>query len=73
MADFEKQRFNVREAAEYLGVAAQTLNRWRMTEGEGPDFVKMGRRVVYERETLDTWLAANRRKSTAKTTGLAAS
>lgn len=74
MADFKKQRFNVREAAEYLGVAAQTLNRWRMNEGEGPDFVKMGRRVVYERETLDAWLVSNRRRSTAKpTAALAAS
>lgn len=60
----EKQRFNVREAGEYLGVAAQTLNRWRMNEGDGPPFVKLGRRVVYERSDLDEWLNANRRKST---------
>lgn len=65
-------RLNTREAAVYLGVAAQTLNRWRMNEGEGPEFVKMGRRVVYERETLDAWLAANRRKSTAQSAASAA-
>lgn len=60
----DKQRFNVREAGEYLGVAAQTLNRWRMNPNDGPPFVKLGRRVVYERADLDAWLAANRRKST---------
>lgn len=61
----ENSRLNVKEAAIYLGVAAQTLNRWRMKAGEGPPFVKLGRRVVYERADLDAFLAQQRRASTA--------
>lgn len=45
-------------AAEYLGTTKQTLNTWRY-RGEGPPFVKMGRRVVYRLEALDRWLADN--------------
>jgi predicted DNA-binding transcriptional regulator AlpA len=34
----------------------RTLWRWR-TRGEGPPFVKIGRRVMYRRSSLATWLA----------------
>lgn len=42
-------------AAEYLDTSAATLAKWRYL-GEGPPYVKLGRRVVYRRETLDAYL-----------------
>ncbi|WP_346906738.1 helix-turn-helix domain-containing protein [uncultured Roseibium sp.] len=54
------------EAADYLRLAASTLNKMRLT-GSGPDFLKLGpRRVVYDLKDLDRWLAARRRKSTSQ-------
>lgn len=55
---------NVGNAAERLGVAASTLARWRVT-GEGPDFVRLGRRVGYRLADLDAWVTQNIRSSTA--------
>lgn len=53
------------ETAVYLGVAVQTLARWRC-EGGGPAFLKLGSRVRYERADLDLWLDARRRRSTSE-------
>lgn len=50
--------------ASYLGVAKQTLARWRC-EGGGPAFLKLGTRIRYERADLDRWLDARRRSSTS--------
>jgi excisionase family DNA binding protein len=52
------------DAARYLGLAAQTLAKMRV-EGTSPPFFKLGRRVLYQREELDAWLATKRRRSTA--------
>ena len=50
-------------AARYLGSNARTLERWR-TEGTGPKFVKVGRRVHYRRATLDAWILQRERSNT---------
>ena len=55
---------STREAAEYLGLSARTLDRYRVS-GEGPVFHRFGGRVRYTREDLDVWAAARRRASTA--------
>ncbi len=34
----------------------RTLERWRLT-GEGPPFVRLGRRIAYRAEDVDSWLA----------------
>jgi hypothetical protein len=47
--------FSTDEASEYLKVARQTLAVWRLT-GRGPIFKKLGRKVVYDRAALDTFL-----------------
>lgn len=61
----EKQRLNVQEAAAYVGMSKSWMNKARMNEGDGPAFLKVGkRRVVYDIADLDDWLAGNRRKST---------
>jgi predicted DNA-binding transcriptional regulator AlpA len=42
-------------AAEVLGLAKSTLAKLRL-RGEGPVYCKLGRRVVYRRQDLETWL-----------------
>lgn len=57
---------NVEEAAQYLRLAASTLNKMRV-HGGGPAFLKLGaRRVVYDMKDLDAWRAARRRLSTSQ-------
>jgi hypothetical protein len=51
-------------AADYLGLSPATLETLR-SRGGGPAFLKLGRRVVYQREDLDKWLAERRRTSTS--------
>lgn len=47
------------EAAHYIGLAYATLKRWRAT-GDGPAYVRIGSRIVYLVDDLDTWLYAHR-------------
>lgn len=60
-----KRIFRTPEAANYLGLAASTLEKKRLT-GDGPEFVKLGGRAVgYDIIALDAWLDAQRRRSTS--------
>jgi helix-turn-helix protein len=59
-------RLTVEEAAQYLRLSVSFLNRARLT-GDGPVFLKLGRRVVYDVADLDTWLLSRRRRSTSAT------
>lgn len=43
------------EAAQYLGVAEQTLANWRYL-GKGPRFFRVGQLVKYDERDLDGWL-----------------
>ncbi len=52
------------EAALWLGVARQTLARWRV-EGVGPPFVKLGGAVLYDVHELENFVEQRRRRSTA--------
>jgi predicted DNA-binding transcriptional regulator AlpA len=52
-------------AAEYIGLAVSTLEKFRLT-GEGPKFVRIGVRAVgYLVEDLDQWLQGRVRRSTS--------
>ena len=54
-------------AAEFLGVAVQTLARWRV-EGVGPLYVKLGARLVaYPQDALEQFVG-RRRRSTSEST-----
>ena len=64
MQAIEHHKFNTSEAAKYLGVGASTLSKLRVFGG-GPVFLKLGRRVVYERADLDAWTQGHRRLSTS--------
>lgn len=58
-------------AAKRLGVSASYLNKLRLT-GAGPEFLKLGAKVVYEPAALDAWINSCRRTSTAQYPGDAA-
>jgi excisionase family DNA binding protein len=47
--------YSVKEACSYLKVSIHTLNKWR-SEKKGPPYIKMGRYVKYNRESLDRFL-----------------
>lgn len=51
-------------AALHVGLSVSTLEKLRLT-GDGPEYIKLGRTVVYSPSDLDDWLHANRRKSTS--------
>jgi predicted DNA-binding transcriptional regulator AlpA len=58
------RKLNSPEAAEYLGISVSTLSK-RRVDGDGPKYLKLGRRVVYDTRDLDGWLDTRRRASTA--------
>lgn len=58
-------RLSVREAAQYIGLSKTFLDHRRVS-GDGPTFLKLGGRVLYERDALDAWLASCRRQSTSQ-------
>ena len=52
------------EAARYIGVAVSTLAKMRCWGG-GPEFLKLGRKVAYERKPLDDWKSQRRAQNTS--------
>ena len=58
-------------AAAYLGVAGQTLRKWRCA-GTGPAYVRLGHggaaRAAYRRADLDAWIAERTFASTSAET-----
>lgn len=54
----------VTQAAHYLGLSVNTLNKWRV-QGRGPNFVKLGRAVCYKQSELDAWLDRQVHSSTS--------
>ena len=53
-----------REAAAYLNVSHRTLQAWRL-RGGGPEYVKLGAAIRYDRDALDRFIAQRTRASTA--------
>ena len=51
------------EVAQRWSVSPRTLERWRWT-GEGPQFLKIGGRVVYRSEDIEAYEAEQLRTST---------
>jgi excisionase family DNA binding protein len=54
------------EAAEFLGVKAQTLAFWAMTGRHNLPFVKVGNSVKYRLADLEAWLASRTATSNAQ-------
>jgi hypothetical protein len=53
------------DAADYCSVGKSTLEKLRLSGG-GPQFVKLGARVIYEVADLDAWLNRHRFGSTSE-------
>lgn len=54
------------EVAEMIGVSKNTLAKWRMPKNKGPKlaFVKIGRNILYKRDSIKQWLEDNERIDT---------
>ena len=58
-ADLPKEYLSIDEAADFIGVSRQSLDRWRM-EATGPAVHKVGRRVLYSLADLRTFMETRR-------------
>jgi predicted DNA-binding transcriptional regulator AlpA len=65
------RHINQIELAARWNISHRTLERWRCT-GEGPQFIKIGGRVVYRQEDVEAYEAEQIRKPTAITPANAA-
>jgi predicted DNA-binding transcriptional regulator AlpA len=66
MAGLPPRLLRTPEAARFLGISNRTLEKHR-TYGTGPVYRKIGGRVVYAVDDLQTWSAIGARKSTSDT------
>ena len=58
--NFMKKRFiSTLEAAEYLATTRGVLANLRL-KGEGPSYVKLRRRVLYDLHDLEAWLESHK-------------
>ncbi|MGO9235043.1 MAG: helix-turn-helix transcriptional regulator [Methylocella sp.] len=53
------------QAAARLGLSTSTLAKMRLS-GTGPQYSKLGRRVVYQVDDLGAWVTSNRCQSTSE-------
>lgn len=60
-----KPLLDTEQAAPFAGVSAGTLENWR-TQGTGPRFLKVGRRVLYDPDDIADWRASRRFQSTSE-------
>jgi hypothetical protein len=56
---------HVTDAARYPGLSKSSLDKLRCYGG-GPLYLKLGKRVVYDRADLDQWLAGKRVANTGQ-------
>ena len=52
----QNELLTVQQAADYLGLQKQTLDKWRSQQSVDLPFVRLGNRVRYRKEALDKWL-----------------
>lgn len=60
-----KRLLTVVGAATYLSLSPSTLNRWRVS-GDGPRYVKLGGKILYDVCDLDQWIEDHKRASTSE-------
>lgn len=60
-----KPLLNEDRGAEILGVSVRTLQRQRV-RGDGPRYVKIGKRVLYREEDLQAYIESSTRQSTSE-------
>lgn len=57
-------KLNTAAAADYLGLRKSTLDTWRCL-GRGPDFIKLGAKIIYLQRDLDAWIESRRTNCTS--------
>lgn len=57
-----KKLLSGKEVEEEYGISERNLERWR-SEGIGPQYTTIGRRIFYERAVLDAYIRAGRVKT----------
>lgn len=57
--------FSTFEAAKQYGLSRSWLAKLRVY-GQGPAYIKVGRRVLYDASTFEQWLEQHRRNNTAE-------
>ena len=58
-------KMTVGDAANHAGVSKSYLNKLRCVGG-GPEYFKIGARILYDRADLDVWLERHKRQSTSQ-------
>jgi excisionase family DNA binding protein len=64
-SDLSGRKLSVQEAARFLGLSVSTLNKLRLS-GNGPPYMKFGRRVLYDLRDLEEWACEHRRSHTSE-------
>jgi hypothetical protein len=59
------RRLHRKKAADYIGTSLSWLDKSRL-RGDGPAFLQIGGRVVYDTADLDDFLSRCRRRSTSQ-------
>lgn len=54
---------------EIYGMSRHTW-RWLRVRGGGPEYLKIGRRVLYDREVVEAWLKGRKTSSTSQPVGV---
>ena len=55
----------VKQTAAYLCVSKSFLDKARLT-GEGPGFIRIGRKILYRKSVVDAWLQQRQFASTSQ-------
>jgi hypothetical protein len=63
--DRYSRKLSVQEAARYYNVSKGWLDKRRVT-GDGPRYMKIGRRVLYDVRDLEEWALSKRRQNTSE-------
>lgn len=58
------RKMSVREAANFLRLSKSFLDKRRL-DGTGPEYLKLGRRVVYDARDLESWASNTKRRHTS--------
>jgi hypothetical protein len=65
MAYSNGRRLSTNDAASFLGLSRRTLEKARVS-GDGPLFLKLFDRVLYDTHDLEDWMRKRRRRSTSE-------
>jgi predicted DNA-binding transcriptional regulator AlpA len=64
MLECKTDALNTVAAARFLGLSPSTLAKMRLS-GNSPRFLKLGRRVLYRRVDLESWLESRLARNTS--------